>query len=387
MAVGAQSNSTKFSMIFVLLCTLQVHGSDSGLIQLKSFLKSRESIGNLPASSQKFMLKIIGEEYAKQNMTSCNVFGGVGSCASISDFSNYMKSCNSKGKLIDCAFQIDTLQTTLGDPSFILQQYIGDSDHVDCAYSHEKSEKFLCAITTPSCGTVDKVLDEIPSLISSVASKKSSPSVSLQKAVPRIIQAASLGFPCKMMCEAVVEAYGCSQPTFGEVMDAIEVGSQSSARAAMGLSKKELFHFLWDKQVCDIFSEDSVPGFSGVCVLSLDSTAKCNLCNGLKEISSIPKEVLKHGVQKLSQMVLRLLQGGLEEVLLELDDNKKAVNSYVDQANERKMGRQPGTVVIVVIFMAFLICTFVASIRLSRNRLVAYQYVDLSRMGYTPPML
>ncbi|KAH9325149.1 hypothetical protein KI387_005327, partial [Taxus chinensis] len=211
---------------------------------------------------------------------------------------------------------------------------------IDCADCHEKFEKFFCAVTAPSCGTVDKVMDEIPSLISFIASKKSSTTMSLQKGVHHIIQAASLGFPCKMMCEAVIEACGCpQQPTFGEsliefflkfrvqrniafqisihdvhctihdqVMDAIEVGSQSSAMSTMRLSIKELFHLIWDKHVCDIFSEESVPGFSGSCVSTLDGTSNCDLCNRVKGTSSIQLEVLKHGVQQLSQMVLRMLQ-------------------------------------------------------------------------------
>ena len=56
------------------------------------------------------------------------------------------------------------------------------------------------------------------------------------------------------------------QPTFGEVMDAIQAGGNLNATVTMGLSTKELFHLIWDKHVCDLFLEESFPGFSGLCV-------------------------------------------------------------------------------------------------------------------------
>ena len=88
---------------------------------------------------------------------------------------------------------------------------------MDCAVCQDNFEKFWCAVNTPPCGTIDKVLDEILPLISSITSEKSSATISLQQALPRIIQAASLGFPCKKMCEDVMDSCGCAQqPTFGE---------------------------------------------------------------------------------------------------------------------------------------------------------------------------
>ncbi len=55
-------------------------------------------------------------------------------------------------------------------------------------------------------------------LISSVALRKEKPSVALQEAVPRMLQAASLGLPCREMCDTITQTCGCGEPTtFGQV--------------------------------------------------------------------------------------------------------------------------------------------------------------------------
>jgi hypothetical protein len=55
-------------------------------------------------------------------------------------------------------------------------------------------------------------------MLTSVAEKKEKPSVALQQAVPRILQSASLGLPCKQMCDSITTICGCGrEATFGEV--------------------------------------------------------------------------------------------------------------------------------------------------------------------------
>jgi len=46
-----------------------------------------------------------------------------------------------------------------------------------------------------------------------------------------------------------------------------------------------------------------------------------------------------------------------------------------------------GAVLLVVVFVAFIVISVVATIKLSQNRQIPSQYVDLTGMGYTPPML
>jgi hypothetical protein len=55
-------------------------------------------------------------------------------------------------------------------------------------------------------------------LISAVTLKKEKASVARPEAVPRMLQAASLGLPCREMCDAITHTCGCDKPTtFGQV--------------------------------------------------------------------------------------------------------------------------------------------------------------------------
>lgn len=396
MAGSLHRNSMKFMLGFVTIWTWISQLESSGLslpdsvqvIQSESFQKSVESIALLPLWSQKVVLKDVGEEYVKHNATECNVFRGSETCLVAPDYSDYIKSCDSKNRPVDCAFKAFLTKSSFEGLS--LQQYVGAEGLMDCADCQDNFKKFWCAVNTPPCGTIDKVLDEILPVISSITSEKSSATISLQQALPRIIQAASLGFPCKKMCKDVMDSCGCSQqPTFGEVMDAIQAGGNLNATITMGLSTKELFHLIWDKHVCDLFSEESFPGFSGLCVSSYQAS-RCNWCNVVQGSNSHHKKFVEQGVLQLSKMIFSLLQGGLQEVLLAVD-HKKQVNSHIVQATSpsihRKSTGHAGAVLLVVVFVAFIIFSFMATIKLSRNRPIPSQYVDLSGMGYTPPML
>lgn len=393
MAGNLHRNSMKFMLAFVIIWTWTSQLESSSLplpdsVQVSCNQKV-ESIALLPLWSQKVVLKEVGEEYAKHNATECNVFRGSETCFAPPDYSDYIKSCDSRNKPVDCAFQ-PFLTKGSEDLLLGLQQYVGAEGVMDCADCQDNFEKFWCAVNTPPCGTIDKVLDEILPLISSITSEKFSATISLQQALPHIIQAASIGFPCKKMCRAVMDSCGCAQqPTFGEVIDAIQVGGNLNATITMGLSTKELFHLIWDKHVCDLFSEESFPGFSGLCVYSYQ-TSRCNWCNRVQGSQSLHKKFVEQGVLQLSKMVFSLLQGGLREILLAVD-NKKQENSHIVQATSpsihRKTTGHAGAVLLVVVFVALIVFSFVATVKLSQNRQIPPQYVDLSGMGYTPPML
>ena len=51
------------------------------------------------------VLKDVGEEYAKHNATECNVFRGSETCLVAPDYSDYIKSSDSKNRPVDCAFK------------------------------------------------------------------------------------------------------------------------------------------------------------------------------------------------------------------------------------------------------------------------------------------
>jgi hypothetical protein len=152
----------------------------------------------------------------------------------------------------------------------------------ECADCYKLLHQFWCAQTVPTCGIFDKVIDEILPLISLVALRKEKPSVALQEAVPRMLQAASLGLPCREMCDTITQTCGCGKPTtFGQAMMSIQTGKhQEMYNTNMSVSTaKDIFAKIWDKPVCDLFVESDMPGFSGVCTVQ-ESSGSCSWCSG-----------------------------------------------------------------------------------------------------------
>ena len=79
------------------------------------------------------MLKDVGEEYAKHNATECNVFRGSKTCLVAPDYSNYIKSSDSKNMPVDCAFEALLTKSSFEGLSLVLQQYVGAEGLRDCA--------------------------------------------------------------------------------------------------------------------------------------------------------------------------------------------------------------------------------------------------------------
>lgn len=75
--------------------------------------------------SQKVVLKEVGEIYVKHNATECNVFRGSETCLAAPDYSNYIKTCNSKNKPVDCAFKSFITKGSFEGLSLVPQQYVG----------------------------------------------------------------------------------------------------------------------------------------------------------------------------------------------------------------------------------------------------------------------
>lgn len=68
--------------------------------------------------------------------------------------------------------------------------------------------------------TEGSLLPFLQPMISAVSLKKATPVLALQEAIPRMLQTASLGLPCRKMCNAITDTCGCGEAaTFGEVIN------------------------------------------------------------------------------------------------------------------------------------------------------------------------
>lgn len=346
----------------------------------------------LPIASQKLILKRIGEAMvAVEDGPSCNVFGGPEACLPVPESSDYARLCDAYNQKVDCAFEMEALQGIHQDPDTIMKERLTkDNGSPPCPKCYAALHKFWCAQTVPACGTFDRVVDEILPMISAVAMKRATPISALQDAVPRMLQTASLGLPCRSMCNAITDTCGCGDPaTFGEVMTSIQEKTSEGFSTNMSASTaREVFHNIWDVPVCDLFSEDSVPGFAGVCDVGTVEP-NCDWCGQKNHPQNIHEQI----VAQIAQTVSGVMQGGLQTLLSEAGGakHKAAVQSWnwgLDEPAPKKPHKgHTGITLVLVFLLAAALGAFVVAARIHHNRQNPSQYVDLNSMGYTPPIL
>ncbi|CAM6098318.1 unnamed protein product [Calypogeia fissa] len=347
----------------------------------------------LPLSSQKLILKKIGEALVavEGEGPHCNVFGGLDACLPIPESSDYARLCDAHNQKVDCAFEMEALQGIHQDPDTTMRDRLtNDNGNPPCPKCYTALHKFWCAQTVPACGTFDKVVDEILPMISAVALKKATPVAALQEAIPRMVQTASLGLPCREMCDAITDTCGCGEAaTFGEVMTSIQEQTSEGFSTNMSSSTaKEVFQNIWNVPVCELFSEETVPGFTGVCDVSIVEP-NCEWCSRKNHPTNIHEQI----VAQIAQTVSGIMQGGLQTILSEAGGSKHkvAVGQWswgLDEPKPEKPKKShTGITVVVVFLLAAALVAFVVAARIHHNRQNPSQYVDLNSMGYTPPIL
>ncbi|KAG6554646.1 hypothetical protein Mapa_003664 [Marchantia paleacea] len=389
------SGSVFFFGLVLISCAVQAaHVSPeftdwSSITKLENALRAATA---LPLSSQKLILNKIGDALVGVGGgPRCNVFGGLDSCVAVPEDSDYAKLCSSFNKRVDCAFEMEALEGIHKDPDSVMKAVlIKDNGDPPCPKCYAALHQFWCAQTVPACGTFDKVVDEILPMISSVALKKLTPVAALQLAVPRMLQTASLGLPCRKMCNAVTQTCGCGQAaTFGEVMTSIQERTSDGFNTNMSVSTaKEVFQNIWNKPVCDLFAEESVPGFVGIC----DGPAEepnCAWCSNKNR----PRNIHAQIVAQIAQTISGIMQGGLQTILGEAggEKHKGSVDTWKWNQEERPVTHRKHThtavTVVLLLLLAVAVAALVAAVKVQRTRQQPSQYIDLNSMGYTPPIL
>jgi hypothetical protein len=346
---------------------------------------------HLPLHSQKMLLKEIGNVYAKVDEHRCNIFGGQMACEPIPSDSDYAKHCTEANEKVDCAFKLAATEHISKDPEKHFMKTLEKEGFGECHECYKNMHHFWCAQTVPTCGTFDKVVDEILPLLAAVAERKEKASLALQQVVPRMLQAASLGLPCKQMCNAITDTCGCGEAAnFGEVMVSLQSGKHRDMyNTNMSLSTaKDIFGKVWDKPVCDLFADKNLPGFTGVCNVP-ESSPQCSWCKGN---AARPQFVHEQIVAQMARSISGLMQGGLEEILVAAGGEKMKEGtgwSWIQngESGKKKSGGHTGLWTVLIILMFIATGAFVAAVKIHRDRQNPSQYVDLNSMGYTPPIL
>ncbi|KAH9538718.1 hypothetical protein CY35_15G020300 [Sphagnum magellanicum] len=374
------------------IAKLDIHLLDNEWKKLENMEKVLAGAAHLPLHSQKMILRAMGEGISTIGEGRCNIFGGASSCVSIPSDSDYVKQCPEANKEVDCALRMAAFEHIAKDPEIHFREKLSSEGFPECADCYKLLHQFWCAQTVPTCGIFEKVIDEILPLISSVALRKEKPSVALQEAVPRMLQAASLGLPCREMCDTITQTCGCGKPTtFGQAMMSIQTGKhQEMYNTNMSVSTaKDIFAKIWDKPVCDLFVESDMPGFSGVCTVQ-ESSGSCSWCSGKSARPGIVDEQI---VAQTAQWFSGLMQGGLEEILISAGGEQTKTGTFWswkqngEVVKKKSSGGHSGVWAVILILMLVAAVAFVAAVKFHQSQHSPSQYVDLNSMGYTPPIL
>eukprot|EP00271_Cylindrocystis_brebissonii_P004670 TRINITY_DN16483_c0_g1_i1.p1 TRINITY_DN16483_c0_g1~~TRINITY_DN16483_c0_g1_i1.p1 ORF type:complete len:415 (-),score=76.07 TRINITY_DN16483_c0_g1_i1:1403-2647(-) len=387
-----------------------------GALQVLTGVKEQLSIAaKLPLQSQKVLLQMLGAGLVASGQLECNLFGGKSSCISIPRDTELARTCVSANRDVDCAFQGGAMGELQDNPDKKMREKLAKEGYPPCPQCFEALHKFWCAQTVPTCGTFEEVLEEILPVLSDIANGKAGPVQSIQAAVPRMLEAFSLGQPCREMCDVVTNTCGCGKSTtFGEIMTLIEAKpAKGSAAEAMGYNTnmsrataKEIFGSVWNNPVCSLFAPRAQPGFVGVCDTGMDGegaggdgevpVTACGWCkSGKGKKDAGPKDVDAQIVAQMAQAFSGMMRSGLQRVLDSATSSKwraKASKQWSwqdddDSSSSSSGGSGWGTFFFWLFIIALAGAGGVFGWQYYQRNQASTQYMDLSMMGYNPPAL
>ncbi|CAI7896980.1 unnamed protein product [Closterium sp. NIES-54] len=291
-----------------------------------------QRVVEMPEDSQKVLLDGMGQALVSSGMWPCNIFGGVKSCVAVPSNGAFMQQCANVAKSeVDCAYNRETLSDINEDPNVIMKEKLEEAGFEPCPACLDALHRFWCGQTTPTCGTFAKVVDEILPEMRQVSAGKLKPDELVQSALPRMLQAFSLGLPCRKMCEAVTATCSCGRPaTFGQMMKVLKLKRMQQQAEGEGAASRPLaenkdlipfgfstnmslatavkiFKGVWDRPVCDLFAPHDAPGFQGVCETWWAGADKnqtsCRWCESKQRPEDMDEQIVAQIAQSVSSMM------------------------------------------------------------------------------------
>eukprot|EP00850_Spirogloea_muscicola_P014283 SM000101S09281 [mRNA] locus=s101:310714:313080:- [translate_table: standard] len=282
------------------------------------------SAAGMPVHSQKVLLGLLGASLVAAGRLACNPFGGAAACVPLAADSPLLRQCPHAHGAVDCGFRAEALEEQADDPNDALRQRLADEGYPACPACLDALHEFWCGQTVPACGTFDHVLTEALPVVDEVATQHLQLKEALQSHVPRMLEGASLGLPCREMCHHITNTCSCGiNTTFGAVMTSLERKQraqlqEASAEYRTNMSRKTartFFYDVWDKDVCDLFASKDFPGFIGVCHVPQEGADKCSWCQGRDWQRKRPQDIQEQIVAQIAQTVSGMMQAGLQQLL------------------------------------------------------------------------
>jgi hypothetical protein len=113
--------------------------------------------------------------------------------------------------------------------------------------------------------------------------------------VPALAHATALSGPCRRYCRAITESCSCNQTrTFGQMLSALQAGGAADRYLPLlpPAAQTQLFSGLADTPLCDLYADETDPGFTGHCPAA--GTLQTSQCAWCADDDSVPTFVQEY---------------------------------------------------------------------------------------------
>eukprot|EP00891_Asterochloris_glomerata_P008782 jgi/Astpho2/8782/Aster-05338 len=278
-----------------------------------------KALANMPAEDQREFLRAVGGNLQAEQGLRCNPFGGTDSCMALPEDSQFASICQEHDLKVDCGYYTDDLEEINEDPTAAVRGIMRNAGlellEQACPECWDAQRRMWCSQTVPKCGSFQSNVETgvLPAIASVLNAQELGENAvqALGEAIPGLLQASpafpvlagflhtwgcaespcqanidynkccmadamSLAWPCREMCEAVIDSCGCGeQSTFGDLLSGVVAGidrahcsrccPQATDDRIPADFSVQMFGGIANQPLCSLYSPSSAPGFVGFC--------------------------------------------------------------------------------------------------------------------------
>ncbi|CAI6001145.1 unnamed protein product [Closterium sp. NIES-65] len=247
---------------------------------------------------------------------------------------------------VDCAYTLEEREGQALDPDVVVRARLQQAGYSPpCEPCLQALHRFWCGQTVPTCGTFEKIVDEVLPELRQITTGQEKPDELIEAALPRMLAAFSLGLPCKEMCLEVTSLCSCGQiTTFGQAMEFLEAarpGKGPNVRVPVGFTTgmsnrtaEKIFKHVWDRHVCDLFSPSVSAGSGG-----REGEAEEEERGGEEEATEAPTEGEAAAEERAEEEEVQEVE--TEEAAIEAEEKKELDFGGIDEGEDSAVSWEP----------------------------------------------
>lgn len=236
--------------------------------------------------------------------------------------SPFARRCPGHPLKVDCAFYTEALAEGEDDPDADIDEEIAEDDEERCPQCETSYNELWCHQTVPTCGSFQTTVEAhiLPAMKVAVQRKQAGDTgaVAAAAAVPHLIQAVNKVWPCRNVCEAVMQSCGCGdEKSFGDLITLLQRRGSvvPFLEQVPPETLQSVLSSIWDTPLCQLYAEPDAPGFAGYCPAEYVPPPHCGWCDdGNDDLPDFVEEMVANTVADTLYDLLEGAGGLLEDV-------------------------------------------------------------------------